>query len=102
MHHHVSVLSSLSESYARGLLSSAVDGKSCGLYDDLSRNLDANLAEVDMENFCAEDIHSLLNTLPAMCDLQKGVEVGPIQCDLLILNLCILSETFFASIASIL
>lgn len=74
--HHVSVLSSLSESYARGLLSSGVDGKACGLYDDLARNLDANLAEVDMENFCAEDIHSLLNTLPTMCDLQKGPEVN--------------------------
>lgn len=67
MPHKVSVLPSLSESYARGLLSS-------GLYDDLARNLDANLAEVDMENFCVEDIHSLLNTLPTMCDLQKGAE----------------------------
>ncbi|KAE8742564.1 hypothetical protein FOCC_FOCC011858 [Frankliniella occidentalis] len=74
MHHQVSVLSSLSESYARGLLTSGVDDKACGLYDDLARNLDANLAEVDMENFCAEDIHSLLNTLPTMCDLQKGAE----------------------------
>lgn len=80
MQHQVSVLSSLSESYARGLLSSGVDGKSCGLYDDLARNLDANLAEVDMENFCAEDIHSLLNTLPTMCDLQKGAEVRCLFC----------------------
>jgi hypothetical protein len=29
-------------------------------YDDLARNIDANLAEVDMENFRSEDIHSLL------------------------------------------
>lgn len=29
-------------------------------YDDMARNIDANLAEVDMENFRSEDIHSLL------------------------------------------
>jgi hypothetical protein len=35
-------------------------------YDDLAKNLDANLAEIDMENFRTEDIHSIL-TLPTMC-----------------------------------
>lgn len=29
-------------------------------YEDLAKNMDANLAEVDMENFRSEDIHSLL------------------------------------------
>lgn len=29
-------------------------------YEDLARNIDVNLAEVDMENFRSEDIHSLL------------------------------------------
>jgi len=33
----------------------------------MARNLDANLAEVDMEDFRTEDIHSILTTLPAMC-----------------------------------
>lgn len=51
MQHH-SILSSLSASYnGIGELS---------YYDDLARNIDANLAEVDMENFRSEDIHSLL------------------------------------------
>jgi hypothetical protein len=36
-------------------------------YDDMAKNLDANLAEVDMEDFRTEDIHSILTTLPAMC-----------------------------------
>jgi hypothetical protein len=36
-------------------------------YDDMARNLDANLAEVDMEDFRTEDIHSILTTLPTMC-----------------------------------
>ncbi|KAG5672774.1 hypothetical protein PVAND_002869 [Polypedilum vanderplanki] len=49
---HHSILSSLSASYnGIGELS---------YYDDLARNIDANLAEVDMENFRSEDIHSLL------------------------------------------
>lgn len=40
-----------------------------GCYDDLARDLDSQLAQVDMEDFRAEDI---LTTLPAMCcqDLQ--------------------------------
>jgi hypothetical protein len=33
----------------------------------MARNLDANLAEVDMEDFRTEDIHSILTTLPTMC-----------------------------------
>ncbi|KAL7022436.1 hypothetical protein ACKWTF_012241 [Chironomus riparius] len=48
---HQSILSSLSASYGMNELS---------YYDDLARNIDANLAEVDMENFRSEDIHSLL------------------------------------------
>lgn len=49
---HHSILSSLSASYnGIGELS---------YYDDMAKNLDANLAEVDMENFRSEDIHSLL------------------------------------------
>lgn len=34
-------------------------------YEDLSRNIDANLAEIDMEDFRSEDINSIL-ALPAM------------------------------------
>lgn len=50
---HHSILSSLSASYnGIGELS---------YYDDMAKNLDANLAEVDMENFRSEDIHSLLH-----------------------------------------
>ncbi|XP_075232079.1 uncharacterized protein LOC142330581 isoform X2 [Lycorma delicatula] len=53
-HHHASILSSLSASYE------------VGRYDDLARDIDSQLAQVDMEDFRAEDI------LPAMCcgDLQ--------------------------------
>ena len=36
-------------------------------YETLARNLDANLAEIDMDDFRSEDIHHLL-TLPNMCD----------------------------------
>ncbi|GLH06664.1 Uncharacterized protein GBIM_12135 [Gryllus bimaculatus] len=45
---------------------------------DLARDIDANLAEVDMEDFRSEDIHSVLSTLPAMCcgDLQAACEPG--------------------------
>lgn len=54
---HQSVLSSLSASYSGiGELS---------YYEDLAKNIDANLAEVDMESFRTEDIHSLLTKLPA-------------------------------------
>lgn len=56
---HQSVLSSLSASYnGIGELS---------YYEDLAKNIDANLAEVDMESFRAEDINLLLSTLPSMC-----------------------------------
>ena len=49
---HHSILSSLSASYnGIGELS---------YYDDLARNIDVNLAEVDIENFRSEDINSLL------------------------------------------
>ncbi|KAJ9580661.1 hypothetical protein L9F63_024162, partial [Diploptera punctata] len=58
LHQHTSVLSSLTASYGCDDLS---------YYDDMAKNLDANLAEVDMENFRTEDIHSILTTLPAMC-----------------------------------
>uniref|UniRef100_A0A6P4F664 Uncharacterized protein LOC108045892 isoform X4 n=1 Tax=Drosophila rhopaloa TaxID=1041015 RepID=A0A6P4F664_DRORH len=59
-----SVLSSLSASYnAMGDLY---------YYEDLAKNLDANLAEVDMESFRAEDIHSLLSQLPAYCKSLGG------------------------------
>lgn len=54
------MLSSLSASYnGIGELS---------YYDDLAKNIDANLAGVDMESFRAEDINRLLmSTLPNMC-----------------------------------
>ncbi|XP_058825541.1 uncharacterized protein LOC131685654 isoform X2 [Topomyia yanbarensis] len=56
---HQSILSALSASYnGIGELS---------YYEDLAKNIDANLAEVDMESFRTEDIHSLLTTLPTMC-----------------------------------
>lgn len=56
---HQSVLSSLSASYnGIGELS---------YYDDLAKNIDANLAGVDMESFRAEDINLLLSTIPNMC-----------------------------------
>lgn len=55
---HPSVLSSLSASYTQDDL---------GYYNDLARNLDANLAEVDMESFRTADIHTFLTALPAMC-----------------------------------
>ncbi|XP_047345314.1 uncharacterized protein LOC124947333 isoform X1 [Vespa velutina] len=58
LHVHPSVLSSLSASYSR---------EDVGYYDDLSRNLDANLAEIDMESFRSADIHTLLTALPVMC-----------------------------------
>ncbi|XP_065092462.1 uncharacterized protein LOC135713306 isoform X2 [Ochlerotatus camptorhynchus] len=57
---HQSILSALSASYnGIGELS---------YYEDLAKNIDANLAEVDMESFRTEDIHSLLTTLPTLCN----------------------------------
>lgn len=56
---HQSILSSLSASYnGIGELS---------YYEDLAKNIDANLAEVDMESFRAEDIHSFLTHIPTFC-----------------------------------
>ncbi|CAG9823829.1 unnamed protein product [Phaedon cochleariae] len=55
--HHTSILS-LPESYEAG------DHK---YYDVFSKNMDANLAEADMESFRTEDIHALLTNLPPMC-----------------------------------
>ncbi|XP_054280319.1 uncharacterized protein LOC128998281 isoform X2 [Macrosteles quadrilineatus] len=51
-----------------------------GCYDDLARDLDTQLAQVDMEDFRAEDI---LTTLPAMCcqDLQEEEEEEGAQCE---------------------
>lgn len=58
--HHTSILSSISESY------------NIPCYENVSRDLDVNLAQVDMENLKTEDIHNILSTLPSMCgqDLQ--------------------------------
>nr|XP_022919540.1 uncharacterized protein LOC111428305 isoform X2 [Onthophagus taurus] len=54
---HTSILS-LAESY---------DASDIGYYDALAKNMDANLAEADMESFRTEDIHALLTNLPPMC-----------------------------------
>lgn len=59
---HQSVLSSLFSYSGIGELS---------YYEDLAKNIDANLAEVDMESFRAEDIHSLLTNLPTICSQQQ-------------------------------
>ncbi|XP_045478169.1 uncharacterized protein LOC123683260 isoform X2 [Harmonia axyridis] len=55
--HHTSLLS-LPESYEAGDLN---------YYDAFAKNMDANLAEADMESFRTEDIHALLTNLPPMC-----------------------------------
>lgn len=55
--HHTSILS----------LSEAYDANDVGYYDALAKNMDANLAEADMESFKTEDIHALLTNLPTMC-----------------------------------
>ncbi|KAG5887717.1 hypothetical protein JTB14_020019 [Gonioctena quinquepunctata] len=55
--HHTSILS-LPESYEAGDIN---------YYDVFSKNMDANLAEADMESFRTEDIHALLTNLPPMC-----------------------------------
>lgn len=67
-HQHTSILSSLGESYG--------GPEDVGYYEALSKNLDANLAEADMESFRTEDIHALLTTLPALCtDMQLTADV---------------------------
>ncbi|XP_045524232.1 uncharacterized protein LOC123714125 isoform X6 [Pieris brassicae] len=59
--HHTSVLSSVSASYKGiGDLTSRFEFTS--RYNDLARDLDANLAEADIESFKTEDIHALLMT----------------------------------------
>ncbi|XP_066990152.1 uncharacterized protein [Macrobrachium rosenbergii] len=44
-------------------------------YETLARNLDANLAEIDMDDFRSEDIHNIL-TLPTMCGEFQSAEDG--------------------------
>lgn len=63
--HHTSILS-LPESYEAGDLN---------YYDTFSKNMDANLAEADMESFRTEDIHALLTNLPPMCTDHLSQEV---------------------------
>lgn len=53
-----SILSSLSTSF-NGLAEMSY-------YEDIAKNMDANLAEVDMESFHAEDIHSFINRLSSV------------------------------------
>lgn len=55
--HHTSILS-LPESYEAGDIH---------YYETLAKNMDANLAEADMDTFRTEDIHALLTNLPPMC-----------------------------------
>lgn len=64
--HHTSILS-LPESYEAGDIN---------YYDTFSKNMDANLAEADMESFRTEDIHALLTTLPPMCTDHLSQEVS--------------------------
>uniref|UniRef100_A0AAR5PRN3 Uncharacterized protein n=1 Tax=Dendroctonus ponderosae TaxID=77166 RepID=A0AAR5PRN3_DENPD len=61
--HHTSILS-LPETYQAG----------DNYYDALAKNMDANLAEADMESFKTEDIHALLTNLPPMCTDQLSQE----------------------------
>lgn len=63
--HHTSLLS-LPESYEAGDLN---------YYNAFSKNMDANLAEADMESFRTEDIHALLTNLPPMCTDHLSQEV---------------------------
>lgn len=63
--HHTSILS-LPESY---------DANDMNYYDAFSKNMDANLAEADMESFKTEDIHALLTNLPPMCTDHLSQEV---------------------------
>lgn len=59
--HHISVLSSVSASY-KGISDLASRFEFTSRYKDIARDLDANLAEADMESFKTEDIHALLMT----------------------------------------
>lgn len=62
--HHTSILS-LPESYDAGDIAN---------YEALAKNMDANLAEADIESFRTEDIHALLTNLPPMCSEQLSQE----------------------------
>ncbi|CAK1579384.1 unnamed protein product [Parnassius mnemosyne] len=59
--HHTSVLSSVSASY-KGISELTSRFEFTSRYNDIARDLDANLAEADMESFRTEDIHALLMT----------------------------------------
>ncbi|CAH0723724.1 unnamed protein product, partial [Brenthis ino] len=59
--HHISVLSSVSASY-KGISDLTSRFEFTSRYKDMARDLDANLAEADMESFKTEDIHALLLT----------------------------------------
>uniref|UniRef100_A0A2A4JMA4 Iporin n=1 Tax=Heliothis virescens TaxID=7102 RepID=A0A2A4JMA4_HELVI len=59
--HHTSVLSSVSASY-KGISDLTSRFEFTSRYNDIARDLDANLAEADMESFRTEDIHALLMT----------------------------------------
>ncbi|XP_039750394.1 uncharacterized protein LOC120626771 isoform X11 [Pararge aegeria] len=59
--HHISVLSSVSASY-KGISDLTSRFEFASRYKDIARDLDANLAEADMESFKTEDIHALLMT----------------------------------------
>ncbi|XP_050665210.1 uncharacterized protein LOC126965602 isoform X3 [Leptidea sinapis] len=59
--HHTSVLSSVSASY-KGIGDLTSHYEFSSRYNDIARDLDANLAEADIESFKTEDIHALLMT----------------------------------------
>lgn len=67
-----------------------------GYYDELARNLDANLAEVEMEDFQSQDIHSILSTLHN--DLQVCVCIYlsnySFCVEILVLSYCTFKTTF--------
>ncbi|XP_050539087.1 uncharacterized protein LOC126904254 isoform X2 [Daktulosphaira vitifoliae] len=65
LNHHQSILTSISENY------------NVPCYEDVARDLDVNLAHVDMENLKSEDIHNILSTLPSMC----GQDIQAISTD---------------------
>lgn len=83
---HQSVLSSLSASYnGIGELS---------YYEDLAKNIDVNLAEVDMESFRTEDIHSLLANTATKANASKSKR----QLDLMMDNSICKSELLFSPV----
>ncbi|CAG9864129.1 unnamed protein product [Phyllotreta striolata] len=61
---HTSILS-LPESY---------EASDLNYYDAFAKNVDANLAEADMESFRTEDIRALLSNLPPMCTDHQSQE----------------------------